>query len=180
MHASGNGQIILQSIPGTFALKFKVRRCAHLAKNNTIVLNNNANIMLSITTPGLFFPAISLMMLAHTNRFLALAQLIRSLHDKYNNDQGSPHIVMQIKNLRMRMKLLRAMQMFAILSFILCAVCMFCIIQNWGMVANIIFATSIGSFIVSLILSLLEIILSLNALELELSDMEDLSMKKSG
>ncbi len=134
--------------------------------------------MLSITTPGLFFPAISLMMLAHTNRFLALAQLIRTLHDKYKKEEGSPHIVMQIKNLRMRMKLLRAMQLFAILSFILCAVCMFFIIKEWDTAANIIFATSIVSFIISLILSLLEIILSLNALELELSDMEHLTKKK--
>ena len=39
---------------------------------------------LSINTPALLFPAITLLMLAYTNRFLALASLVRSLHDEYN------------------------------------------------------------------------------------------------
>lgn len=132
---------------------------------------------LPITTPGLFFPAISLMMLAHTNRFLALASLIRSLHDRYKTE-GQQHIIAQIKNLRKRMKLIRALQIFGLLSFLLCAVCMFCIISEWNLAADIIFITSIVAFIVSLFLSLLEIILSLEALEEELSDLEELSGKR--
>jgi len=132
---------------------------------------------LPITTPGLFFPAISLMMLAHTNRFLTLASLIRSLHDKYKNGGQEQHIIAQIRNLRKRMKLIRSLQIFGLLSFLLCSVCMCCIMYAWHTTADIIFVTSIGTFIVSLILSLLEIILSLEALEEELSDMEVLSGK---
>lgn len=130
---------------------------------------------LPITTPGLFFPAISLMMLAHTNRFLALASLIRSLHDKYKHEEQEQHIIAQIRNLRKRMKLIRALQIFGLLSFLLCSVCMFCIMYEWHAAADVIFVCSIGAFIVSLFLCLLEIILSLEALEEELSDMELLS-----
>ena len=38
---------------------------------------------LSITTPALLFPAISLLLLAYTNRFLALAALMRDLYNRY-------------------------------------------------------------------------------------------------
>ncbi|XZF16306.1 DUF2721 domain-containing protein [Chitinophagaceae bacterium MMS25-I14] len=129
--------------------------------------------ILPVTTPGLLFPAISLMMLAHTNRFLALAQLIRSLHDKYKSDEVRQSVVAQIRNLRRRMKLIRATQFSGVLSFLLCAVCMFCVIKEWAAAADIMFAVSIACFIVSLILSLMEISLSLEALEIELADMEE-------
>lgn len=129
---------------------------------------------LSITTPGLLFPAVSLMMLAHTNRFLALAQLIRSLHDKYKKEESErQHIVVQIRNLRRRLRLIRSMQLLGVMSFLLCAVCMFCIMKEWEAAANFLFAASILSFIGSLVISLFEIMLSLRALEVELSDMEE-------
>ena len=35
---------------------------------------------IEISTPALLFPAVSLLLLAYTNRFLATAQLIRLLH----------------------------------------------------------------------------------------------------
>lgn len=128
---------------------------------------------LSITTPGLLFPAVSLMMLAHTNRFLALAQLIRSLHDKYRKESERQQIVVQIRNLGRRLRLIRSMQMLGVMSFLLCAVCMFCIMKEWTAAANFLFAASILSFIGSLVISLVEIMLSLRALEVELSDMEE-------
>lgn len=65
---------------------------------------------LPITTPGLLFPAISLMMLAHTNRFLALSGLIRSLSDRYRGDPGKAHILVQLTNLRSRLRMIRSMQ----------------------------------------------------------------------
>ena len=76
------------------------------------------------------------------------------------------------------MKLIRALQIFGLLSFLLCAICMFCIIRAWDVAADIIFIASIVAFILSLFLSLLEIILSLEALEEELSDLEELSEKR--
>jgi hypothetical protein len=66
---------------------------------------------LSITAPALLFPAISLLMLAYTNRFLAMASLIRSLHDKYQTDPNQKYIVPQIRNLRDRIRLIRSMQL---------------------------------------------------------------------
>lgn len=130
---------------------------------------------LSITTPALLFPAISLLMLAYTNRFLALATLIRTLHDKYQVDPNQKHIVEQIRNLRARIRLIRSMQAFGVISFLFCVVCMFCIFKVWNTAAYIIFALSVIAFVVSLILSLIEIILSTRALEVALSDMEEIT-----
>lgn len=127
---------------------------------------------LSITTPALLFPAISLLMLAYTNRFLALASLIRNLHDKYKKDPNQKHIVQQIRNLRTRIRLIRSMQALGVLSFLFCVVCMYCIFRNWNDVSYLIFAISVAAFMASLLLSLLEISLSTKALELELSDLE--------
>jgi hypothetical protein len=129
---------------------------------------------LSITTPALLFPAISLLMLAYTNRFLALANLIRSLHAKYKEDTNAERVVGQIKNLRRRLHIIRLMQWFSILSFFLCVLCMFCIFRQWPMMANFLFACSMVSMLISLILSLTEIQISTRALEIELSDIIDL------
>ena len=130
---------------------------------------------LSITTPALLFPAISLLMLAYTNRFLAMASLIRSLYDKYQTDTRQKNIVHQIQNLRHRIRLIRSMQAFGVVSFMFCVVCMFCIFKSWNAAAYVTFALSIVSFLVSLVLSLIEIFLSTRALEVALSDMEELT-----
>lgn len=130
---------------------------------------------LSITTPALLFPATSLLMLAHTNRFLALASLIRSLHEKYLNDPKQQHIITQIRNLRARIRLIRSMQFFGVLSFIFCVMCMYCIFRGWEGASYLIFAFSIAAFMVSLVLSLIEISLSTRALEVALHDMEEIT-----
>jgi hypothetical protein len=130
---------------------------------------------LSITTPALLFPAISLLMLAYTNRFLALASLIRKLHDKYKENTDQKHIVTQIKNLRARIRLIRSMQASGVVSFLFCVVCMYCIFRGWEEASYWIFAFSMLSFMFSLVLSLIEITLSTRALEVELRDMEELT-----
>lgn len=130
---------------------------------------------LSITTPALLFPAISLMMLAYTNRFLAIANLIRNLHAKYKQTPDEKHIITQIRSLRIRIRLIRSMQAFAVMSFLFCVVCMFAIFRGWIDASFIIFAISVGCFITSLIISLVEITMSMRALEVELSDIEELS-----
>ena len=53
---------------------------------------------LSLTTPALLFSAISLIMLAYTNRFLAYAAVVRNLHAKYQERQDAI-LLDQIKNL---------------------------------------------------------------------------------
>ncbi|MDR3679007.1 MAG: DUF2721 domain-containing protein [Flavipsychrobacter sp.] len=125
---------------------------------------------ISITTPGLLFPAISLLMLSHTNRFLALANLIRSLLEKYKNTEDKAHIKLQIQHLRSRLHLIRTMQVFGVLSFLLCAICMCCIFMTWMAAATVIFVLSIFTFIISLLVSLTEIVQSLNALEVEMKN----------
>lgn len=129
---------------------------------------------LSFTTPSLLFPAISLLLLAYTNRFLAIANLIRRLHDQYNSGQKNKQLLHQIKGLRTRINLIRYMQGLGVFSFLLCVVCMYTIYIDKQKTAAILFTTSLLSLGVSLFISLVEIIKSTNALELELSDMEDL------
>ena len=60
---------------------------------------------ITINTPALLFPAISLIMLAYTNRFLALANRVRNLHEKYNKGENKELIFNQIKSLKYRLKL---------------------------------------------------------------------------
>ena len=76
---------------------------------------------INITTPAILFPAISLLMLAYTNRFLALSQLIRSLHKEYKQER-SMNILKQIQHLKYRILLIRFMQAFGALSILICAV----------------------------------------------------------
>lgn len=128
--------------------------------------------MITYSTAALLFPAISLIMLAYTNRFLALAALVRSLHAKYLEHNRAGVLQGQIGNLRFRLKLLRHMQGMGVLSFISCILCMYGIYLNNTLLAEITFALSLLFFVVSLVISFVEIQLSNKALELELSDME--------
>jgi hypothetical protein len=142
---------------------------------NVYFWTNTRNMNLSINTPALLFPAISLIMLAYTNRFLALASLVRNLHAKYTSEQKDVILHSQIKNLRYRLRLIKNMQAFGICSFIGCIVCMFFIYVGHERTAEISFAISLAFFVASLFMSLIEIQLSTKALEFELSDMEDMN-----
>ena len=86
---------------------------------------------LTLNTPALLFPAITLLMLAYTNRFLGLASRVRSLHDKYLKDNSSKTILEQIVNIRTRLHMIRYMQFMGALSFFLCVICMFCIFRGY-------------------------------------------------
>ena len=127
---------------------------------------------LSFNTPALLFPAISLLLLAYTNRFVALANLVRKLHDEYKEGKETPNLVLQIKNLRQRINMIRYMQGLGVFSFFLCVATMYCIYYNWRQMAQFSFTFSLLSLLVSLFISLIEIIKSTNAIELEISDME--------
>ena len=65
---------------------------------------------LTLTTPALLFSAISLIMLAYTNRFLAYAAIIRNLRDQYLQHQDAS-ILRQINNLKLRVTLTRLLQL---------------------------------------------------------------------
>ena len=129
---------------------------------------------ISINTPALFFPAISLVMLAYTNRFLALASVVRNLHAKYLEGDQKQDIHGQIRNLKYRLRLIKNMQAFGVVSFLCCLFSMYFIYIETYVWANLTFALAMIAFIISLVMSLIEIQLSTKALELELSDMEDL------
>lgn len=129
---------------------------------------------ITFNTPAVLFPAISLLMLAYTNRFLALANLIRKLHEEYQTGKDKKLIMLQIMGLRRRLYYVRWMQGLGILSFLICVTTMYCIYSGWQPVAQVLFAFSLIALSISLVFSLIEIVQSTHALELELSDMQDL------
>lgn len=126
---------------------------------------------ISLTTPALLFPAISLLLLAYTNRFLTIAGLIRKLHSEYKSDP-SQLIMGQIKNLRKRVVLIRNMQALGISSLFLCVFCMFLIFAGKFLIGKIVFGISLLLLMASLGLSIREIQISVNALNIQLSDLE--------
>ncbi len=129
---------------------------------------------LSVNIPALLFPAISLIMLAYTNRFLALSNRVRMLHEKYQLIEQRHIIFGQIKNLKYRIKLIQSMQTYGVATLLSSILCMFFIFIEYQAVAKFIFAMSLITFSISIFLSLIEIRLSTKAIELELSDMEGL------
>jgi glucose uptake protein GlcU len=127
---------------------------------------------LSLTTPAVLFSAISLLLLAYTNRFLTIAQLVRSLHGKYKENKNVIFYG-QIKNLRQRINLIRNMQIFGIISLLLCVLCMFLLYIEWIAVAEVVFGIALLLLIISLALSAWEIQISVRALNIHLSDIEE-------
>ena len=112
------------------------------------------------------------MMLAYTNRFLALATLIRNLHAKYKQIQEDWDIIKaQITNLRKRLVLVKQMQAMGIISFFFCVLSMLSFYLQYENWAFGIFGLSLLSLLLSLALSLNEIFISTRALEIELRDM---------
>ena len=128
---------------------------------------------ITFTTPALLFPAISLLLLAYTNRFLALANLVRKLHEQYKRGEENKIILQQIHSLRRRIRLVRYMQGLGVFSFLCSVVTMYTIYINWMGLVKYEFAISLLSLLASLIISLVEITQSTKALELELSDIEE-------
>lgn len=125
----------------------------------------------SLVTPTLLFSAVSLIMLAYTNRFLSYAQLVRNLKDKYVKDR-SEVTAAQIANLRKRLNLTRSMQTLGISSLFCCVVSMsFCFI-SLRITAIIIFGIALLLLISSLGLSIREVVISTRALEIHLNDLE--------
>jgi hypothetical protein len=125
---------------------------------------------LSLTTPAVLFSATSLLLLAYTNRFLAIAQLVRNLHTLYK-EKPDQIIFGQIRNLRIRLELIRSMQICGIISLLLCVVCMFLLYIDLTVIADIIFGIGLLLLIASLALSAWEIQISVRALNLHLGDM---------
>lgn len=126
---------------------------------------------INLTTPAVLFPAVSLLLLAYTNRFLALASVIRKLHADHKA-APDPSYLRQIANLRWRIRLVRNMQFCGVLSLLFCTICMFLIFLDYITPAEWVFSAGLVVMIVSLIFSLVEIQSSVRALDLHLQDIE--------
>ncbi len=126
--------------------------------------------MMNLTTPALLFPAISLLLLAYTNRFLTLAQVIRQLNS--SSDRGGELVQCQLPGLKRRILLTKYMQSFGVFSFLLCALSMFALFMEAELPGKLLFGASILALALSLVLSLVEVLLSTDALSLVVKDLE--------
>lgn len=127
---------------------------------------------ITITTPSLLFPAISLLMLAYTNRFVVLANVIRQLSSM--EDALSKEVVIrQIQNLRTRMWVIRLMQAFGVLSFVLCTLSMFSLLLGWLVAGQFLFACSLIFLVISLMFSFYEVNISTTAINIELEKFDE-------
>lgn len=126
---------------------------------------------LPLTTPSLLFPAISLLMLAYTNRFLGLATVVRTLHGHWRSTQ-EPLLLEQIRNLRLRIQIIKQMQTLGVLSLMMCVVSMTLLFFDRQLGGQITFGVSLLLMFASLSLSLVEIQMSGSALDLQLKDVK--------
>lgn len=127
---------------------------------------------LNIETPALLFSATSLILLAYTNRFLTIAQIVRSLKKNYE-EQNSKSILLQIKNLNLRISLIRSMQLFGVLSLFLSVFAMLLLFVEQELAGIYLFGLSLLSLLISLGISFWEISISVKALQLHLSDLTE-------
>ena len=125
---------------------------------------------LTLTTPSLLFSAVSLILLAYTNRFISYASLVRTLKEKHQQTHD-PKDIAQIANLRKRLYLTRSMQILGLLSLLFCVVSMFFIYVSWQIFAAWIFGIALLLLAASLCVCIWEINISVNALEIHLQDM---------
>ena len=126
---------------------------------------------MTLTTPALLFPAISLLLLAYTNRFLTLAQVIRQLHPG-KSGPVTELAMRQLGGLKRRIGLIKLMQGFGVMSFLLCALSMFALFIELQTAGKVLFGLSLLALAVSLLVSLWEVLVSTEALNIVLGDME--------
>lgn len=127
----------------------------------------------NLQTPAMIFPAISLLMLAYTNRFLTLAGLVRDLVDKHNQNEADINTLEQINNLQIRMRYIRKMQLWGAVAFFLAIVSMLLqMLQLNYHTAAFVFVVSLLFLLISLYYLVKELHISINALSLELETLK--------
>ena len=127
---------------------------------------------LSIETPALLFSATSLILLAYTNRFLTIAQIIRNLKKNYD-DNHNKSILLEIKNLNLRLTLIRYMQLFGVMCLFLSVFAMLLLYISQETVGIYLFGASLLCLLISLGISFWEISISVNALRVHLKDLSE-------
>lgn len=125
---------------------------------------------IEIQTPALLFSATSLILLAYTNRFLTIAQIVRGLKKTYDEKENKS-ILLEIKNLNLRLTLIRYMQLFGVLCLFLSVFAMLVMFLEWEMAGIYFFGASLLALLISLGISFWEISISVNALRVHLSDL---------
>ena len=131
---------------------------------------------LHIETPALLFSATSLILLAYTNRFLTVATIVRGLKKTYKEKENNM-ILLEIKNLNLRLTLIRYMQMAGVLSLFLSVFAMMMLFVEQQLFGVYFFGLSLLSLLISLGLSFWEINISVDALRLHLSDLVEKEVK---
>ncbi len=126
---------------------------------------------ISLTTPALLFPAVSLLLVAYTNRFNAISARIRAMSALYKTTP-SQTLLAQITSLRKRVHVIRNMQAFGVGSLFLCVVCMFLLFAGELVLGKVVFGFSLISMLLSLSYSMWEILISVQAINLELNELE--------
>ncbi len=128
----------------------------------------------TFTSPALVFNAISLLMLAYTNRFLTLSELARTLHKRYVDSEGTDKSARgQIENLALRIRMIRWTQLFGALAFFLGAIAMITYIFISDMVSLSFFIAALVSLLISLALLMIELQISVNAIKIQLDEMKE-------
>lgn len=126
---------------------------------------------LTISTPALLFPAVSLLFLAYTNRFLHLAALVRQLHRDWTERQDNC-LRAQIDNMRKRLALIRWMQLLGAVSILLCVTAMVAVMIEANLAGWIAFLAALLFMGASLVCLILEIACSGGALKILLDRVE--------
>ena len=121
---------------------------------------------LNITDPAIMFSGISLLFLAYTNRYLALASVMRTLN-KDLKKQDEKNRFRQIENLHLRINLIKYMQAFAVISFLFCVFAMLTLFWENQFLGEVFFIMSLVTMIISLLISLTEILKSGESLKIE-------------
>jgi len=125
----------------------------------------------TITTPALLFPAISVLFLAYANRYLAISKRTRELHSVYNKTQNFA-AKKQVESLRKRIRLIIAMQLFAVMGIICCVLTMGLVFFGLQLMATYTFLVGMFLIVLSLLISMWELLISTQALNIELQDIE--------
>lgn len=127
--------------------------------------------MLNLTTPAMLFPAISLLMLAYTNRFITLAGLVRELKNEHDKTP-SQNLIQQIENLSFRLNIIQYMQVMGALAFLLCTISMFGLTLEHEAFGTALFLAGLVALVISLALLMVELLTSVRALKIVLKNIK--------
>ena len=128
--------------------------------------------------PALLFPAIPIMLLVFSNKYTALAMLIRKLHI-LSQDNAIRHLsVERIQILSGRLLLLRWMQTFSSIAFLFNLITIFLGYNSFQTLALNFFGIAVIFLTIAIILFIIEAQQSHHALNLHIKDLELYSEKE--